>query len=461
MGWFSLDYPVTRSFQWRWLGPLSFVGACIAILLLTVLNVALVGYETITIFSADFNTTQSFWYDTFMPYRKPAPGAICDSHVFNVGDTFTTNYTIFAWSIQSIEKANAGASGVSYNGTQLTNCDVTWIYVSGDLRTWSIDFSVVMSCKDAGMFDVSASTSFTISSLPGILAPLLGYSRSVNREAKGDGRSIILDRLIRTASEDLGDRVGLAYNASSGASPVVFSLQSSPGKFCPDSMGNTDCATKPPTFNVDYISSVDARGTLVQNYPDGPSNVPKIMDAMLTPVVLNLLQTVYAAVRLDLGIDSPNNFILHKEVMPQTLNSSFPVTATTPANPGNIGLTSHLFSSWSNPNATDSTGTDYSWMWQFIPEVVAPGPAAIQVVYLCHVQSLKSPGSLIISVLVAVLSMFSSGWAVYLLVLGTLAKRHPESNYCEAHLPEKMRSETPPPFPQPYHAVASGYEGKQ
>ena len=112
--------------------------------------------------------------------------------------------------------------------------------------------------------------------------------------------------------------------------------------------------------------------------------------------------------------------------MPQTLNSTFPVTATTPPNADNIGLTSHLYSSWSNPNATDSSGTDYSWMSQFLPEVVAPGPAAIQVVYLCHVQSRKSPGSLIISVLVAVLSMFSSGWAIYLLVIGTFAKRHPE-----------------------------------
>ena len=111
-------------------------------------------------------------------------------------------------------------------------------------------------------------------------------------------------------------------------------------------MRNTDCAIKPPTFNVDYIASIDTQGALVQNYPDG-ANVPKIMDAMLTPVILNLLQTVYATVRLDLGIDGPNNYILH-EVMPQTLNSTFPVTATTPANPDNIRLTSHLYSSWSS-----------------------------------------------------------------------------------------------------------------
>ena len=156
---------------------------------------ALVGYETTTIFSGDFNITQSFWYDTLMPYQKPKPGELCDSHVFNVGDTFTTNYAIFAWSIQSIEKANAGTSGVSYNGTHLTDCDVTRMFINGDLRRWAIDFSVVISCKGAGVFDVSSSTSFTMSSLPGILVPLPGISRSMTREAKGDGRSIILDHL--------------------------------------------------------------------------------------------------------------------------------------------------------------------------------------------------------------------------------------------------------------------------
>lgn len=132
-----------------------------------------------------------------MPYRVPKPGSLCASHVFNVGDTFTTENTIFAWSLQSIEKANAGASGVTYNGSVLNHCDVNGIYATGDLRMWTVDYSILISCRSGdGHFDVSATTSFSISSLPGTLAPLLGYQRAVNSQSDfGNSRAIILDRV--------------------------------------------------------------------------------------------------------------------------------------------------------------------------------------------------------------------------------------------------------------------------
>lgn len=158
---------------------------------------ALVGYETITVFQSNPNVVQRFWYDHFMPYRVPKPGSLCAPHVFNVGDTFTTDNTIFAWSLQSIEKASAGASGVTYNGSVLNNCDVNGVYLTGDLRMWTVDYSVLISCRSSsGVFDVSGTTSFSISSLPGKLAPLLGYQRAVNAQTDGvNTRAIILDRV--------------------------------------------------------------------------------------------------------------------------------------------------------------------------------------------------------------------------------------------------------------------------
>jgi hypothetical protein len=87
--------------------------------------VALTGYETVTVFQSDFNATQSFWYDKYMPYRVPIPGTLCDPHVINVEDPFTTNYTFFEWAIESITGANAGNSGISYKGATLD-----------DLRGW-------------------------------------------------------------------------------------------------------------------------------------------------------------------------------------------------------------------------------------------------------------------------------------------------------------------------------------
>jgi hypothetical protein len=73
---------------------------------------------------------------------------------------------------------------------------------------------------------------------------------------------LIINPRIRTVSEDVGECASTLFNISSGATPVVFSLQSSPGNFCPGSMGNKDCAAKPPTFNVDYIARIDTQGGL-------------------------------------------------------------------------------------------------------------------------------------------------------------------------------------------------------
>jgi len=136
--------------------------------------VALTGYETITVFESDFNATQSFWYNKYMPYRVPTPGTLCDPYVFNAGDPFTTNYTFFEWTIESITRANAGNSGISYKGATLNDCDVSSIYVDADLRTWSVAFTVVVQCQHENLYEINAKTSFTISILPGIHSPLLG-----------------------------------------------------------------------------------------------------------------------------------------------------------------------------------------------------------------------------------------------------------------------------------------------
>ena len=69
-------------------------------------TVALTGYETVTTFASDFNVSQSFWYDPFLPGGGAAPGTLCDPHVFNVGDSFVTNYTFYEWELVTVTSNN-------------------------------------------------------------------------------------------------------------------------------------------------------------------------------------------------------------------------------------------------------------------------------------------------------------------------------------------------------------------
>ena len=157
---------------------------------------ALTGYETITVFESDFNATQTpFWFDRFLPFHEPKPGTLCAGHVFNVGDPLTTNYSFFQWNIDSIIQANAGQSGILYSGNPLTFCDVTTIYMDGSLLSWSMDFSVISSCVDSNLFNVTARTSFSMGLLPGRYAPLLGI-RSTNNGSKDIVGSILGDLFV-------------------------------------------------------------------------------------------------------------------------------------------------------------------------------------------------------------------------------------------------------------------------
>ena len=196
----SLDYPITRSFSWRWFTPISLAGSFIVIAILSVVNsnhnfstphfqlmthffftAALTGYETITVFESDFNATQTpFWFDRFLPFHEPKPGALCAGHVFNVGDPLKTNYSFFQWNIDSVIRPNAGLSGMLYSGAPLTFCDVTTVYMDGSLSSWSMDFSVISSCVDSDLFNVTVRTSFSVGLLPGRYSPLLGIRLTNN-----------------------------------------------------------------------------------------------------------------------------------------------------------------------------------------------------------------------------------------------------------------------------------------
>ncbi|KAJ7244100.1 hypothetical protein C8J57DRAFT_1556116 [Mycena rebaudengoi] len=125
------------------------------------------------------------------------------------------------------------------------------------------------------------------------------------------------------------------------------------------------------------------------------------------------------ALRLDLGNPSPNNFLLNTSVIPATLFPSFPGA------PGLADNRSRLYA------ALTGNPLEQSYNITKLLPLSAPGPAVQDIVYLCRFQRAKSPSKGFISVLVATLSMFSSGWALYVAVAESVVKmRDREGNIC-------------------------------
>lgn len=218
---------------------------------------------------------------------------------------------------------------------------------------------------------------------------------------------------LRTASQDVGTR---AYNAllfSNQTSIVSLSAQAN-FNYCPMSFGlNASCAIDPPQFSI-YSAATIYPNTTIRTYQSGvpidPIWNPWVFDNDTELAVFNLLQALYAAVRIDLGNPSSNNFILNPAAMNGTIAPNFPLTLAN----GEAFSPSSLYSIWVAP---------FPELQQVLPVTVS-GPASIQVVYPCQFQQLKGFGSLVISVLVATFSMFSTGWGIFMLLATAIVKRH-------------------------------------
>ncbi|KAF9010454.1 hypothetical protein BDZ89DRAFT_1167690 [Hymenopellis radicata] len=381
----AIEYNITRPIPIRWFAPVVYFFGLIVVGLLTVLNVALVGYETITIFNPNPNYTQSEWYDA-LPMRAPTPGSACAPTVFNVGDSFTTNYSMFQWTIESIPRSNTG-TGVLYKGTPLDHCDLTSLYIHGDSRSYAIEYTGVVTCKAAEGYELRAKTAFTLSSLPGKYSPFYGGVGQPIFENLGLS---ILKRMTLEVlpsvlcSGDIQLRIlDDMFVRSNGTTPIVASVQIDFPP-CPASLGTSaECATSVPTYNVSALALgyADLRVELYSALlPISDTNKPLLMDDYNAPLS-NIVQVIAAGIRLDLGNPSPNNFLLNDAVVDETLYATFPET----------NLTSAAFSRLYMVRKSPALAVPGSKLETILPLNVS-GPAVARVAYACRYQRRKSAG---------------------------------------------------------------------
>jgi len=424
----QLEYPISRPYPGRYFTPIVLAGAFICIVALTILNVTLTGYETVTSFNPDYNITQSFWYHSFLPGGGDTPGKLCDPRVFNVGDSFTTNYSLFQWNVVAVSGADDRSSSLVYKGSTLESCDVTALYINGDVRTRTTDTVAVITCQDLDGFSLMAQTSFSMTKLAGKYSPLLGFlgtSREVfgfgKKNPRGKPRAVVLDRMITLAGVDLTNRMDAMILATNQHGAIIVSGQ---GFYppCPASLGiDASCANNPPPVNINLTTIVSPKGdfwVFNSSLPISENNRPIITMETFSSVS-NLIQTILASVKIDLGNPSRNNFLLNPSVLNRTLVSQFRATGLLNASE------SELYKANVQPEL-------YQIQDEFPLNV--EGSAKIQVVYSCRLQQKRSAGKAAISVLVATLSMFSSGWALFTLTATYWTKRgNDAANRCVTH----------------------------
>lgn len=165
-----LSYPVTRKFQSPWFSYLVyailFSGLCILIPLnceasntLSLLNAnasrpiladTLTGYQVVSTVKDDFNFTQTFWYDGFLPMRKRR--GQCDPKIMSTKESYFTKQGILQWTVQGFmdETARVYSNG-QYAATPLDSaCVLERMGCDVDVKGQSSVIKVDVVCRTGG-----------------------------------------------------------------------------------------------------------------------------------------------------------------------------------------------------------------------------------------------------------------------------------------------------------------------
>ena len=156
-----LSYPVTRDYPWRSFTLVSIAGILVVLGVLVPLNskflpptqstisdaifsVALTGYQVITASSSDYNATDPHWWNRFGARNKP--GTLCAPQVFSAGDTFTTTYSIFPWTLVYPNVTDPTGIKFLYKGVDLDSCDVFNMGIQADLLASAVSVYAKVIC---------------------------------------------------------------------------------------------------------------------------------------------------------------------------------------------------------------------------------------------------------------------------------------------------------------------------
>jgi hypothetical protein len=165
------------------------------------MTVALTGYETVTVLQSDFNDSRPSLFDRFRFGGRSKQGNLCHPFESNVGNTFTTNYSLFEWELVTVAKLNDSSRSLIYRGSTLETCDVVALYLDAQMQIRSADLTALITCHNLDGFTLLAKTSFSVTLLSGKYSPpLLGATPEIfglrtNMSTNGRLTAVVLNRM--------------------------------------------------------------------------------------------------------------------------------------------------------------------------------------------------------------------------------------------------------------------------
>ncbi|KAI1139079.1 hypothetical protein F5Y05DRAFT_424788 [Hypoxylon sp. FL0543] len=452
------SYNITRAYPLKWFTPVAVVGGIVATALVSFMNVAATGYELVSTSSSDPNATEanSIWFSRWPSYLVGAR-ASCDATNIPLQSTLYTDKGAFPYTLSNVWQLGDDGSkqhqgSLIYKNSPVQNCNATLINIQFEgpdrparqLEAFTMGGTVTATTQcyvDEGLparrtyFEL-ISTYDPLPAREGALSTFPNLNRT--RDPSQYWGSSILNVYWATVMQaffdqnvggddpffkgviDLEQNTTLAGTMEDRVSNVEF-LRVRDCFFIP--LNSTGIA-----FLYNRYCNSSSITTLANSAVAFERPVPGIW---LSVAVLG--KAMWFAVLADLGRNDDS--------MPNML-----------ARPN---LLANLSSNLTQANQTLRIGfrfaVDHSdiSMQSFDPAQspdvhLAVNQSILASDYLCQVPRLKSPGNLILSVLVADLVILQAIWTVFRLVVDKFyIKDTEQALYCTSCTPQSQGQESP------------------
>ncbi|EMD92171.1 hypothetical protein COCC4DRAFT_188987 [Bipolaris maydis ATCC 48331] len=430
------SYNLTRPFPFRWFTPGAVVGGLILTAVFTFVNFASSGYVLAIEMSSNPNVTlsQSMGSMNYWPsYLTSKVRPICQPSSLPVNTRFFTNQTALMYTLTSVwqeEPQRMISPSLTYLGNVLENCVVNSIQIDLDSQDRAANQLAFMEWG-AGV-RTSVTCEISTATGPVFLNVTQSYDYvpdtvSFSQIEKFLGSGILSRDKTTRASLWWGESLMSTYwtevtagmqDETRGRSVGNWPIRKGTLYFVPQPGARIEKEDFFSYFQAQFIVATQP-GDYEYPKPISHPTIAELDSLSVYPNIWtpasNLAKAAYAMVLADLGQNPKEPTMLTDVELLRSFTSNL-VSAQKKAFNAKPGPATQSY---------DETTTG----------ALSVTPSVISAQYLCQVPRLRSPGSLLLAILVADLIFLQTAWQLYKLICEhLLTRRYPDGNSCHGCL---------------------------
>ena len=452
------SYNLSRPYPFKWFTPVVIAGFVVAIVLVSLINVATTGYQLVPVSSIDPNVTQSShsWFKRWPSFIIGQMHATCQPTEIPVGTQLYTNNSALQYTLKGVYQQHEEGvppdiyGSLVYSNNRLQNCSIGVVQIQ--MRSLGRSALQIATMQTGALLSAFATCSIQTAQGTVMLNLTTDYELVTNDIIPGWNLQTFIGRnLTDKASLYLGEnllemywiQLANAYNVENQQDQYnlyegtlsFYRNQTQPNET--EDIKSLDFFTAGCFFvpfsgsgvedEVQYCADSSISG-LVHGKGGALAPLPSIW----IPAD-SVSKALYFTVLTDLGqTDPPHPNLLDNPDLLEYFTQNF-TNITNGSLPDN-----HPWGENVSPSDTLLPIAPYTRDQNASTYHLGINASTLASNYLCQVPQAKPAASLVFAVLISDLVLLQGLWKLFTLIINrSLEKRHPEMGYCKGCLKQK------------------------